>query len=27
VPRFALAATILVLILLPSGVVYAYYWG
>ena len=27
VPRFALAATILCLILLPSGVVYAYYWG
>jgi polysaccharide chain length determinant protein (PEP-CTERM system associated) len=27
VPRLALAATILCLILLPSGVVYAYYWG
>ncbi len=27
VPRLALAATILVLILLPSGVAYAYYWG
>ncbi len=27
VPRLALAVTILVLILLPSGVAYAYYWG
>jgi uncharacterized protein involved in exopolysaccharide biosynthesis len=27
VPRLALIATILVLILLPSGVAYAYYWG
>jgi polysaccharide chain length determinant protein (PEP-CTERM system associated) len=27
VPRLALAATILCLILLPSGVIYAYYWG
>jgi polysaccharide chain length determinant protein (PEP-CTERM system associated) len=27
VPRLALAATILCLILLPSGVLYAFYWG
>jgi len=27
VPRLAIAVTILCLILLPSGVVYAYYWG
>jgi len=27
VPRLALVATIVVLILLPSGVAYAYYWG
>ena len=27
VPRLALAATIVVLILLPTGVAYAYYWG
>jgi hypothetical protein len=27
IPRFALAATVLILILLPCGVAYAYYWG